>query len=50
MSEAAFEAAKNLKIEKAFGVVTLFDHVYPTKKTKIREALGFVFLGAFPLE
>jgi Immunity protein 22 len=50
MSEAAFEAAKNLKIEKAFGVVTLLDHVYPAKKTKIREALGFVFLGAFSLE
>jgi hypothetical protein len=47
---AAFAAAKDLKIEKAFGVVTLLDHVYPAKKTKIREALGFVFLGAFPLE
>jgi hypothetical protein len=50
LPQAALAAAEELKIEKAFGVATLFDHVYPAKKTKVREALGFVFLGAFPLE
>ncbi len=45
--DAVIEAAHAKGLTHAGGAALLYDHVYLVGKTKVRQALGYTFLGVF---